>query len=793
LGLSISADRYARNSGGEVTVHRLSDDSLLCRIPRDSTVRPDGIGPGISADGRFVSVDTMYGVRIWRCEEERSALVGHWPGATHVAFTPDSKQAVVSHPVDGVQLIDLATGLPVKQLLQRDATARPAFHRASKRIAICTNAGVSIIDWPTGQAVVELPEETKDGCGVAWHPSGEVVAICGPTDGVELWNVASRRLLTRFPHRAVITRPYFSQDGSLLLTQGDWTGELRVWDTGTGQAMLHSGFTAAFAADDSGCPGDFLAKLQSDKLTLCRIVPGVAANPLLDAPHNSIGDVSNIAVSPDGRLLAIGRSRGFELWDLASGRRTSHTRSPNCGAAFTPSGDLLIACRWGLYRWPLQVTASGDDRQQGRRGYRFGPPESLSGPLGDVEISISRDGNLVAVNASTGWQIHRLGDSNQVTRLPWKKDIRGISVSPDGKSVSLANWRDAGVEVWSTSNVRRIVDLPAGRNGRPLFSPNGRWLAATPDGVRLWHVADWRPGPKVHSRGDTPSGLGIAFSPDSKVLAVSQPDEITRLVDPETGIDWAELRRPDALPSPFLAFTPDQSRLIEAPWGRGTPRIWDLTAIRRQLARLGLDWPADVLKVEAHKPIPSSSNDAAITLDEGNMANVQAAADLIMKAGIAKDDEARKSLEQAIHLDPESVHAHNNLAWLLVAGPESLRNAKEAVRLARRAVQLDGTLAPSWNTLGVALYRDGQHSEAIAALNRSLERGGDIEAGHNLVFLALCHFHMGNTTVADDYCQRALNWYEQHRSRLSQHSRNEINTFLAEAKAVGLPKRAPTN
>jgi len=795
LSLSFAADRYARTSGGEVTLHRLSDDALLCRIPRDSTVRPDGIGPGISSDGRFVAVDTIHGVRIWRCDEEQATLVGHWPGATHVAMTPDSRQAVISHPADGVRLVELAPGQPLKQLLPRDATARPAFHWASKRVAICTNAGVSIIDCQTGQAVGELPLESRGGLGIAWHPNGEVVAISGLSEGVELWDVASRRLLIRCPHRGIITRPHFNSDGSLLLTQSDWTGELRVWNTGTGQEVLHSGFTDMFVFDAYGSQGDFLVKLNPEALTLWRIVPGLAANPLLDAPHDSRGDVNPIAVSPDGRLLAIGRSSGFDLWDLATRRRTSHSASPHCGAAFAPNGDLLIACRWGLYRWPRQVTARGDDRQQGPCGYRFGPPEILSGTLRDVEISTSRDGHLVAVNARTGWQIHRLGDSNQVTRMPWKKDIRGISVSPDGDSVSFANWDDAGVEVWSTRNVRRIVDLQVGRHGIPLFSPDGRWLAATPDGVRLWNADDWKPGPKLHAHGDTPSGLGIAFSPDSKVLAVSQPDESTRLVDPETGIDWAELWRPDAHPTPhpYLSFTPDQSQLIETPWdGRGMPRIWDLVAIRQELARLRLDWPAEVLKVEVHKALPASSIDAAITLDEGNLPNRGAAADLIEKAGYAKDDQARKSLEQAIQLDPESAHAHNNLAWVLVAGPESLRNAREAVRLARRAVHLDANRASYLNTMGLALYRVGQYSEAIDALNQSLERGGDDAAGYNLIFLALCHSQVGNATVADDFCRRALSWHEQHHSRLSPHSRDELNAFFAEAKAVGLPKKAPT-
>ena len=125
---------------------------------------------------------------------------------------------------------------------------------------------------------------------------------------------------------------------------------------------------------------------------------------------------------------------------------------------------------------------TGDDPQRGVGGYRFGPPECLSGPLGDAHISTSSDGNVVAVFARTGWEVHRLSDSNQVTRLHWQKDVRGVSVSPDGAWVSLANWNDSGAGVWNAATGQRIVDLPVGRTGKPLFSPDGRWLALTPDG-----------------------------------------------------------------------------------------------------------------------------------------------------------------------------------------------------------------------------------------------------------------------------------------------------------------------
>jgi len=797
VGLSVAADRYVQAKGGEVTVHRLSDDELLCRIPRDSRVRPDGPSPDISADGRFVSIvrpwGTMHEVRIWRCEGDRATLVGDWPGVTHCAFSPDSKQAVICHPANGVQLIDLAAGQLVKQLLQLQATARPAFHRASQRIAICTTLGVRIIDWPTGRLVSELPQLTYGSLGIAWHPSGEAVAISGPYDGVELWSVAGPRLLTRFPQGGMITRPHFSHDGCLLWTLCDWSGELRLWNTGTGQEVLHSWEMYPFIADGSGSPGDFLVQLRPEGLALWRIVPGLAANPLLDAPSwHSLGDVKNISVSPNGRLLAIGRGGGFDIWDLATHRRTSHAGCPSCGLAFHPDGDLLTACRWGLYRWPCRVAKTGDPRE--RVGYRFGPPQSLSAPLGDGAISTSSDGNVVAVLARTGWQIHRLSDSNQVTRLPWQKDVRHVAVSPDGAWVSLANWHESGAGVWDAATGKRIVDLPAGGHGKPLFSPDGRWLALTPDGVRLWHVPDWKPGPELHAHGTTPAGLGIAFSPDSKVLAVSQPDQITRLVDPGTGRDWAELWRPDSKNSTYLTFTTDQSQLIEMPAGdRGAPRIWNLVEIRKELARLGLDWPADVLKAESPGATSADAADAVVTLDDGNLPSRHAAEELIRQAGDAKDDEARKLLEQAIQFDPQNAHTHNQLAWLLVTGPESLRNAPVAVSLARRAVQLDGNVASYWNTLGVALYRDGKYLEAVDVLKQSMQRGGDSAAGFDLIFLALCHSQVGNSTAADDYFHRAKAWHERHLSRLSPLWQEELNSFFAEAKAAGLPKQAPTN
>jgi FOG: WD40 repeat len=795
LGLSVAADRYVGYGDGEVTVHRLSNGELLCRIPRipqDPLGDPNSIELGISASGRYISITSSRGVKMWRCDGDQSMLVGAWPGATHAAFTPDSKYATVCHPADGVLLIDLFTFHRLKQLLQLEATARPAFHAASRRIAICTSSGVSILDWTTGQVVSELPAETRGGLGIDWHPSGDALVVSGLNDGVAMWNVAERRLLTYFPHRGYITRPHFSHDGNYLLTPDDWSRELRLWNTGTAQEILRSSAIHQFAADSSGSPEDLLVQLRPDGQVLWRIVPGLLTHPLLEEQFDSPGDALGIAINPEGRLLAIGRSGGFEVWDLATCRGVFHRGSQSCLPAFEPDGDLLMACSAGLYRWPLHVSAATGGRSHQTGVYRFGPPETLSGPLADNILSTSRDGSLAVVRAQEGWQLISLDRQRPTVPVPCYKDVRGASISPNNAWLALANWEEDGVSIWDTLSGQQITELSAGRFGKPLFSPDGRWLATTPDGVRLWHVADWKPGPEFHAQGITLGGLAIAFSPDSQVLAVSQPEETTRLVDSETGRDWAELLRSDQRNSISIAFTPDHSRLIEAPSLRGSPRVWNLSRIREELEQRDLDWPADVLTVRRRADSGAPLWAKTLALEEGDTTSRQAAAELIERAGDGKDAQAKALLEQAVRLDPGSAHAHNHLAWLLVAGPQSLRDAPKAVSLAHRAVELDASHAYYWNTLGVALYRDAQYSEAITILNQSLERGGDSIAGFNLIFLALCHSRLGDTMVADDYYQRAKTWQERHLSRLSPLWQEELTSFFAEAKDVGLPKDAPT-
>ena len=67
---------------------------------------------------------------------------------------------------------------------------------------------------------------------------------------------------------------------------------------------------------------------------------------------------------------------------------------------------------------------------------------------------------------------------------------------------------------------------------------------------------------------------------------------VIRLVETETGRTVARLESPDLCHVAEAAFTPDGSRLVITTNDGPSARVWDLRAIRRHLAAMGLDWDA---------------------------------------------------------------------------------------------------------------------------------------------------------------------------------------------------------
>jgi tetratricopeptide (TPR) repeat protein len=130
--------------------------------------------------------------------------------------------------------------------------------------------------------------------------------------------------------------------------------------------------------------------------------------------------------------------------------------------------------------------------------------------------------------------------------------------------------------------------------------------------------------------------------------------------------------------------------------------------------------------------------------------------------------------------------AHNNVAWLLATCPRTdIRNAAQALEHARAAVAIEPNTGNYWNTLGVALYRNGDWDQAKGALSRSIELRGDGDS-FDWFFLAVIHFRQGRKQQALDLYAEAVEWYQT-----TVPNDEELYRFQVEAALeLGLPKPA---
>src|SRR5262249_44734213 len=123
--------------------------------------------------------------------------------------------------------------------------------------------------------------------------------------------------------------------------------------------------------------------------------------------------------------------------------------------------------------------------------------------------------------------------------------------SPDGKLLGSAS-RDGTVRLWDSATSREVRRFPGGSGGGFMslaISPNGKVLAAIDNEyfhLRLWDVET---GKLLHHFRDPNNWqtnwyvVGVAFSPDGKIVAAKTTYHIIHLFDVETGKKVLEIRQ----------------------------------------------------------------------------------------------------------------------------------------------------------------------------------------------------------------------------------------------------------
>jgi tetratricopeptide (TPR) repeat protein len=142
--------------------------------------------------------------------------------------------------------------------------------------------------------------------------------------------------------------------------------------------------------------------------------------------------------------------------------------------------------------------------------------------------------------------------------------------------------------------------------------------------------------------------------------------------------------------------------------------------------------------------------------------------------------DAVSALRQAIELDPAQAPAHDRLARLLATSSDpKVRNPTEAVKSARRAVELAPTNGTFWNTLGIARFRAGDWREAVEALETARELSGPRD-NLDLFILAMAQWRLGDKEKARREYDEAVRALDKNRpgDAAPARSRDEAAALL---------------
>lgn len=295
----------------------------------------------------------------------------------------------------------------------------------------------------------------EPGAGVqdfAFSPDGAQMALTTHSGELRLWQAADGRLLhTVQPYDHGVWVPaIFGLSGTLVVSgDGPFGQKLDFWQVRNGQLTARTSVSTDW---------------------------GVTA----------------LAVSPDGQRCASAGMYGADLWQLPDGVHLAELQaSPDdvSGIAFSPDGTLLAtAARHGAVR----VVRLADN---GTQWLEYGAERDHF--YGDRGLAFSPDGSRVASSSASG-KVHIWSavDGRQISTLQVDNNlVYDLAYSPDGALLATASAKGT-VWLWRAHDGSALFPLLHGDASdrrdvfRVAFSPDGRLLVTVADGgvVRVWGV-----------------------------------------------------------------------------------------------------------------------------------------------------------------------------------------------------------------------------------------------------------------------------------------------------------------
>ena len=501
-----------------------------------ATISANATHIAFSPDGKTLA-GAGYDVDLWDVQtlKLKTKLTGHRSSRVSVAYSPDGN-TIVSEAGRTVQLWEAHTGERKISFTAHEHWVSPlAFSPDSKMLASGGSKDKLVCLWDaqTGENIEIFIGHTEGVNSVAFSPDGKTLASGSYDETIRLWDIETGEHETTFTgHSESVYVITFSPDGNTLMS-GSRDGTFRAWDPETGELK----------------------------------------NTFIHSPN-----MTYPAISPDGKLLAVGYDKVIQLWETDTGKLKTtligHTH-PVYSLKFSYDGSTLRS------KDKVHILVWDVEREKHKQTLP-NPPSTIS----NIKINgrtrvLSPERDILAVGNSDG-TIELCDTSTSEQRVLFNKHTDRISViafSPDGTTLASAADDDT-IQLWDLVNMKHIGSLEDMVNGSSVlaFSEDGTLLAGGNSwgDVGLWNlrINTYIPISGHRSPWGSNSIRSFAFSKDHTTFASTSADNTIRLWDTATGGYKGVLVGHTNSPY-FVVFANGDNTLVSK--GVGTILLWDIT------------------------------------------------------------------------------------------------------------------------------------------------------------------------------------------------------------------------
>lgn len=741
---------------GTIKIWDISDNGLIM-ILRGHSASVSGIN--FSPDDKIlVSGSNDESIKLWNVKNGEEITTLPLPdtmgNAVNVTFSPDAKFLAFS-AIDSGNLIALFSVKNSQENItlvkeQVNWWGRFTVSMFSHNGMVFASPGngyethtITLSSVNNREGSMTLSGHSDDVISLSFSLDGKILSSGSKDNTIKLWDVKNgKEITTLFGHSDDVISLSFSPDGKILAS-GSKDTTIKLWNVADGQVIKTLGHSSWVDSVMFNTDGTLLAsKSVDDTVKLWTVADGNRSKTFYNSDN-----VTNLIFSPNNALLVSIGSGHVKLWDTTNGRIVktfSDSLILNIPVAFSPDGMLLAVGRkdGAIGLWSMKDGCE-IKRFTGLRG-----TSSIAfSPNGTMLITGDQNGNITFLNVKDGNKINtfnaydvELSQEEMILAAFGMTDIKGVYpnnvfnaiFSPDGMLFA-SRGADDTVKLWEVKDDRKIRT------------------------IKLWNMND---GSETNIfRTDSPHEVTrISFSPDGTMLALGKSSGPIELWSVKDAINKVKTFKGHfGLNS--ISFSPDGTMLASA--GEKTIKFWNI-ADGSEITTLVHTPPASGISI-------NFSSDGKMfvsggSLGDGTIELWDLDLDALLAHGcewlhgylgnnpnVSEEDRSLCSDEPIVTFRQEREDAWNDLGIAL----EKQGQLDEALAAFQKQVMIDPDHQDAWYSMGSVLEKQNRLDEAITAFQNQLE----VNPGH--LFTLMKMRDIGRDFVSQGKLDEALAIYQK--------------------------------